>query len=347
MTNKLTPAALDELERMEKAATPAPWRWVLGTETNDLHIVAQDGHSHIVMDLVRWGMGRAIARFRDFKACMMRKATEYAKAWPNREHHAHWDSDVDHPDAQLMLKARNALPGLIAAARERDTLAEQLRQAKADGEALRTHLCEVRRQALKYVLPQLPSENQRVFVQMYARVGGRGSMTDAEATDIIAVVDAMPDTHLEWAMRQVQNTLRKLPRIPATPADQLLVADAEVLRQAFKDLVAESGGVYGLHQNGDPAPWSELCRGGRFEDWCGVFDDDHPGTTIAAEIQRKTDEVERLREVARKQQLLLMECDSELSAIAANRPADKLACKEMVTEIRQLAAALAGGEVTK
>ncbi|HHQ4697433.1 TPA: hypothetical protein ACSP2Q_000075 [Aeromonas veronii] len=32
-------------------------------------------------------------------------------------------------------------------------------------------------------------------------------------------------------------------------------------------LIKESGGVYGLHQNGDPAPWGELVAGGRHETW--------------------------------------------------------------------------------
>lgn len=30
-------------------------------------------------------------------------------------------------------------------------------------------------------------------------------------------------------------------------------------------LIEESDGVYGLHLNGDPSPWSELVEGGRFE----------------------------------------------------------------------------------
>jgi hypothetical protein len=37
-----------------------------------------------------------------------------------------------------------------------------------------------------------------------------------------------------------------------------LLADVETL-------VSESTGVYGLHLNGDPAPWEELLEGGRFE----------------------------------------------------------------------------------
>lgn len=36
---------------------------------------------------------------------------------------------------------------------------------------------------------------------------------------------------------------------------------------SFTALINESGGVYGLHLNGDPAPWAELMIGGRFEEW--------------------------------------------------------------------------------
>lgn len=49
----------------------------------------------------------------------------------------------------------------------------------------------------------------------------------------------------------------------------------EALERAVSDiadLIAESEGVYGLHQNGDPSPWSELLAGGRFEDWLGSLD---------------------------------------------------------------------------
>ena len=35
-------------------------------------------------------------------------------------------------------------------------------------------------------------------------------------------------------------------------------------------LIADSEGVYGLHHNGDPAPWSELIEGGAHEDWIGT-----------------------------------------------------------------------------
>ena len=55
-------------------------------------------------------------------------------------------------------------------------------------------------------------------------------------------------------------------------AQRLNAAEAEVERlrkgiAAVSSLIADSSGVYGLHLNGDPAPWDELLSGGRFEEW--------------------------------------------------------------------------------
>jgi hypothetical protein len=47
--------------------------------------------------------------------------------------------------------------------------------------------------------------------------------------------------------------------------------DKEMLVKAMQYLVNESDGVYGLHLNGDPSPWSELLEGGEFEEWLGEF----------------------------------------------------------------------------
>jgi hypothetical protein len=41
---------------------------------------------------------------------------------------------------------------------------------------------------------------------------------------------------------------------------------------AVSALIDNSQGVYGLHLNGDPSPWSELQEGGRFEEWLYEFD---------------------------------------------------------------------------
>ncbi|MCZ0752545.1 hypothetical protein [Aeromonas enteropelogenes] len=48
--------------------------------------------------------------------------------------------------------------------------------------------------------------------------------------------------------------------------DELLAA-LEKLSGDVEALMKESGGVYGLHQNGEPAPWGELVAGGRHEEW--------------------------------------------------------------------------------
>lgn len=48
--------------------------------------------------------------------------------------------------------------------------------------------------------------------------------------------------------------------------DELLKA-LEKLSGDVEALMKESGGVYGLHQNGEPAPWGELVAGGRHETW--------------------------------------------------------------------------------
>lgn len=39
------------------------------------------------------------------------------------------------------------------------------------------------------------------------------------------------------------------------------------LANALFELTNQSGGVYGLHLNGDHASWDELLPGGRYEDW--------------------------------------------------------------------------------
>jgi hypothetical protein len=43
--------------------------------------------------------------------------------------------------------------------------------------------------------------------------------------------------------------------------------------EAVRDIINNSRGVYGLHMNGNPAPWEDLERGGRFEDWLFDFNE--------------------------------------------------------------------------
>ena len=48
--------------------------------------------------------------------------------------------------------------------------------------------------------------------------------------------------------------------------DALRDASGKLL-SSLDALIDESGGVYGLHHNGDNAPWEELLAGGQFESW--------------------------------------------------------------------------------
>jgi hypothetical protein len=43
--------------------------------------------------------------------------------------------------------------------------------------------------------------------------------------------------------------------------------------KAVRGLINESQGVYGLHQNGDPASWGELEKGGWMEEWLIDFNE--------------------------------------------------------------------------
>lgn len=50
------------------------------------------------------------------------------------------------------------------------------------------------------------------------------------------------------------------------------LAEAQKGLIAVAMLINESTGVAGLHLNGDVAMWSELRKGGRFEEWLSDFD---------------------------------------------------------------------------
>jgi hypothetical protein len=58
---------------------------------------------------------------------------------------------------------------------------------------------------------------------------------------------------------------------PETPRDLVRLSATALVADLF-NLMAESRGVAGLHQNGDEAPWEELTAGGRFEQWLGSYD---------------------------------------------------------------------------
>jgi hypothetical protein len=64
------------------------------------------------------------------------------------------------------------------------------------------------RDTMKENLPKLPADSQRTFKLMYGRANGLRSVEDAEAMTVEAVVDEIPEERLDWAMQQVQNTLK-------------------------------------------------------------------------------------------------------------------------------------------
>jgi hypothetical protein len=53
-------------------------------------------------------------------------------------------------------------------------------------------------------------------------------------------------------------------------ANRIKVLEAGI--KSVEELIADSEGVYGLHLNGDGAPWESLRAGGSFEEWLLDFD---------------------------------------------------------------------------
>ena len=51
------------------------------------------------------------------------------------------------------------------------------------------------------------------------------------------------------------------------------VEGAKRLYNDLRELMQQSHGVVGLHQNGDVADWESLTRGGTFEEWLMSWDD--------------------------------------------------------------------------
>lgn len=65
------------------------------------------------------------------------------------------------------------------------------------------------REKIKHGLAQLPASYHEVFNLMYGRAGGKRSVEDAKAMPVNDVVDQMPAEKLDWAMTQVDNSLKK------------------------------------------------------------------------------------------------------------------------------------------
>lgn len=107
----LSEEQLNALERLNEAATKGPWRWNLNLKSKSVQLEGVTGMSETVMDLKRWGTNGAKLRF--LRDGLMVDCDNLTKAHPNREHHKHWCADIEHPDAKLIVDARNVLPELL------------------------------------------------------------------------------------------------------------------------------------------------------------------------------------------------------------------------------------------
>lgn len=116
----LTSAELSELEALDKAATQGTWAWFGNTRMQHIYLATIERGRKIVMDFARWGMQRAQPRFQ--------KPPEHG-FMDGVEAFVRYEADhredigyLDHPDARLLVEARNALPTLLRMAREREAL---------------------------------------------------------------------------------------------------------------------------------------------------------------------------------------------------------------------------------
>ena len=66
------------------------------------------------------------------------------------------------------------------------------------------------RAALLESLSTLPEPHHRIFKLMYGRLGGKRSIEDAKAMGIDEVVAEMEPDKLNWALDQVDASIRKI-----------------------------------------------------------------------------------------------------------------------------------------
>ena len=74
-----------------------------------------------------------------------------------------------------------------------------------------------------------------------------------------------------------------VPERLAKKASLMYIALQDLVNEA-ECLIADSGGVYGLHANGEGAPWDSLCDGGEFEEWLSSLSTD---SALVSEINKE------------------------------------------------------------
>lgn len=102
-----------ELEVLESEATPGPWSWFGNTEDTQAQIATVHGGRRYVMTFLRWGMRTAAPAFQ--VDGVMKRIEAFAKHEVTYRKDFH---EVDHPDAQMLVEGRIALPKLIDIIRE-------------------------------------------------------------------------------------------------------------------------------------------------------------------------------------------------------------------------------------
>jgi hypothetical protein len=114
-----------------------PWRWEVNRAHHHVTICGgSPRYDATVMDFVRWGMSGAAPRFmtspsvEPFRGGDMQRCDEMAVPFKGAEHHADWKATIENPDADYLLLAANAYPGLRA------LVSELVRQNKALSESL-------------------------------------------------------------------------------------------------------------------------------------------------------------------------------------------------------------------
>ena len=97
-----------------KKATPGPWKWDVNKHC---HGVRLESYKWVVMDFVRWGMQGAQPCF--LQEGILDKASDLAIE--RKAHHAGFDMDIMHPDAQFIAEAREGWPHAIERAIKAET----------------------------------------------------------------------------------------------------------------------------------------------------------------------------------------------------------------------------------
>lgn len=121
--------------------TPGPWRWEYDATHKAVQLLGGRPYfDKTVMDFVRWGMGGAQPRFmglEDGFAILHRLSDrrDWIRPFAGREHHAHWCSAVDHPDARLIAAAPDLL-ALLIRYRNEVPLGHQPHMAASEADAL-------------------------------------------------------------------------------------------------------------------------------------------------------------------------------------------------------------------